>query len=101
MNKYQIFRMPSEDDENYGQHELIGVEFGEDIYEATDRLIESICDDLSENPEYAGCHVYAYPPEDEYGAAGPYQYQMNGIVSPPAAEENIVVIYGIVETEAD
>mgnify|MGYP007025224665 CR=1 FL=1 len=33
MNKYKIFRMPSEDDENYDQHELIGVEYGEDIYE--------------------------------------------------------------------
>ena len=41
MNKYKIFRMPSEDDENYDQHELIGVEYGEDIYEATDRLIEA------------------------------------------------------------
>ena len=99
MNKYKIFRMPSEDDENYDQHELIGVEYGEDIYEATDRLIEAVCDDLSGNPEYNGCRVYAYPPEDEYGEMGPYQYQMSGVVFPPAAEENIVISYGIVETD--
>ena len=36
MNKYTIFRMPAEDDENYDQHELVGVEYGEDIYDVTD-----------------------------------------------------------------
>ena len=25
MNKYTIFRMPAEDDENYDQHELVGL----------------------------------------------------------------------------
>ena len=30
--KYTIFRMPDEDDENYDQHELIGVEYGSDIF---------------------------------------------------------------------
>lgn len=100
MQKYTIFRMPSEDDENYDQHELIGVEYGDDIYDATDRLIQAVCDDLSENPEYAQCRVGAYPPEDLDGAT-PYQYQMSGIVSPAYAETNTVIYYGITETERD
>jgi len=100
MKKYTIFRMPCDDDENYDQHELIGVEYGEDIHDATGRLIEAVCDDLSENPEYAHCSVYAYPP-DELSGETRYQYEMSGIVSPPVAEENTVIPYGIVETDRD
>ena len=98
MKKYTIFRMPAEDDENYGQHELIGVEYGKDIYGTTDRLIQAVCEDLSENPEYAKCETYADPP-DELEGASPYQYQMCGIVSPAHAETNTVIYYGITETE--
>ena len=98
MNKYTIFRMPAEDDENYDQHELVGVEYGEDIYDVTDRLIQTVCEDLSENPEYALCDVGAYPPNDlDGGADAPYQYQMSGIVSPAYAETNTVIFYGISE----
>jgi len=100
MKKYIIYRMPDEDDEDYGQHELVGVEYGEDIYEATDRLIDAVCDDLSGNPEYERCRVYAYPPEELDGATR-YQYEISGIVSPPAAEENTVIPYGIIEQESD
>ena len=97
MKKYTIFRMPAEDDENYDRHELIGVEYGED---ATDRLIQAVCEDLSENPEYAKCETYADPP-DELEGASRYQYQMCGIVSPAYAETNTVIYYGITETERD
>ena len=101
MKKYIIYRVADEDIENYNQHELVGVEYGEDIHDAMDRLIEAICEDLSENPEYARCTVFAYPPEDELDGPGRYQYQMDGVVSPPVAEENIVVSYGIIEQEND
>ncbi|MDE7244386.1 MAG: carboxylate--amine ligase [Oscillospiraceae bacterium] len=100
MKKYIIFLMPDEDDENYDQHELIGVEYGEDIYDATDRLIGAVCDDLSGNPENARCEVFAYPPE-ELEESGRYQYQLLGIVSPPYAEENTVLFYGVQEIETD
>ena len=101
MKKYIIYRIADEDIENYNQHELVGVEYGEDIDDAMDRLIEAICEDLSENPKYAGCTVCAYPPEDELNDSDWYQYQMDGVVSPPVAEENIVVPYGIIEQESD
>ncbi len=98
MKKYTIFRMPAEEDENYDQHELVGVEYGEDIYDATDRLIQTVCEDLSENPEYAKCDTYADGP-DELSGDTPYQYQMSGIVSPAYAETNTVIYYGIIESE--
>ena len=98
MKKYTIFSMPDEDDENYDQHELIGVEYGSDIFDATDRLIAAVCDDLSENPEYAHCRVWAYPPEELTGSER-YQYELSGIVSPPVAETNTVVPYGIMEAD--
>ena len=101
MKKYIIYRIADEDIENYNQHELVGVEYGEDIDDAMDRLIEAICEDLSENPKYARCTVCAYPPEDELNDSDRYQYQMDGVVSPPVAEENIVVPYGIIEQESD
>ncbi len=98
MNKYTIFRMPSETDDNYDQHEVVGVEYGKDIYDATNKLIQAVCEDLSENPEYAKCEVFAEPPEEVDGDT-PYQYQMSGIVSPVYAEINTVIYYGITEAE--
>ena len=100
MKKYTIFRMPAEDDENYDQHEMVGVEYGEDIYDVTDRLIQTVCEDLSENPEYAKCDTYADPP-DKLDGSPRYQHQMCGIVSPAYAETNTVIFYGIIETEGE
>lgn len=101
MKKYMIYRAPKKVDRDIRQHELVGVEYGEDIDAVTDALIQVVCDDLSGNPAYERCEVYAYAPEDvpSYFRTKRYQYHMDGIVSPPVAETNTVVSYGITETD--
>ena len=103
MKKYMIYRAPGKVDRDLGRHELVGVEFGEDIFDVTDTLIQTVCDDLSGNPEYGRCRVFAYPPEDvpNYFRTKRYQYYMDGIISPPVAETNTVITYGIIETEGE
>ncbi len=98
MKKYTVFRLPCEDDVNFDQHELIGVEYGEDIYDATDRLIEAVREDLFGNPKCVNRSVDVYPP-DEVSYDTRYQYEMSGIVSPPITDENAMVIYGIIEAD--
>lgn len=102
MNKYMIFRAPKQADRDLGKHELVGVEYGEDIYDATDALIRAVCDDLSGNPEYSGSEVYAYAPEpmQSFHRTKRHQFYMTGVVSPSYAEKNTLVDYGIIETAA-
>ena len=101
MKKYVLYRAPGKVDRDLGKHELVGVEYGEDIFAATDALIRAVCDDLSENQEYKTCRVWAYAPEETplHFRTKRYQYFMDGIVSPPGAEKNIIISYGIIETE--
>ena len=93
---------PKQADRDLGKHELVGVEYGEDIYDTTDALIRAVCDDLSGNPEYSGSEVYAYAPEpmQSFHRTKRYQFYMTGVISPSYAEKNTLVDYGIIETAA-
>lgn len=101
MKKYTIYRAPGKVDRDLGKHELVGVEYGGDIYAATDAILRAVRADLSENPEYEGCDAGAYAPEpmDESFRTKRYQYYVTGTVAPVRAFENILVGYGIIETE--
>lgn len=101
MKKYLIYRAPKEIDRDLSKHELVGVEYGEDIDAVTDIIIRAVTDDLSGNPEYAGCEVFAYAPEpmNQSKRTRKYQYHVTGVVSPVSAKENILVNYGIIERE--
>ena len=100
MKKYMIYRAPGKVDRDIRQHELVGVEFGEDVFHVTDALIRSVCDDLSGQPENEKCEVYAFAPEEvpEDFHTKRYQYLMTGVISPPAAEKNTLIFYGITES---
>ena len=105
--KYKIFKTYGNSTSSVGldigKHELIGVEFGANIDEATDDIIKAVTDDLSSTDEYAKYHVYAYPPDEiEIGEKVlrlRYTYTVSGIISPAYAKENIVVYYAIVEED--
>ena len=106
MKKYIIYRIADEDIENYNQHELVGVEYGEDIDDAMDRLIEAICEDLSEKRPYfaerrrrmeGSTYGYVRVSTQEQHEAR----QMAAMRGFGVAEENIVVPYGIIEQESD
>lgn len=97
--KYKLYRSFGSIDKDVKKHELVGVEFGHDIDEVTDALIQDAADDLAALPEYAHCRTAAYSPEPikEHRRVKRYQYEMMGIVYPPYADKNIIIDFGIVE----
>ena len=82
-------------------HELVAVETGKNIDDVTDALVKAAADDLAGMPEFEHCETAAYAPEPikDFRKVRRYQYEMTGIVYPPNADKNILIDYGIVETE--
>lgn len=99
--KYILYRSFGDLDKDIKKHELVAVEIGGSIDEVTNALIKDVAEDLAEMPEYAHCEIAAYAPEliHNFRRVKRYQYEMQGMVSPPRAKENILIDYGIVETE--
>ena len=97
--KYILYRAPQGLDKNVRQHELVAVEYGENIFDVTDSLIQDAADDLAGLPEYAGCDTAAKAPEpiESFRRVKKYQYEMLGIVYPPKGEKNFLIDFGIVE----
>ena len=98
--KYKIFKTKGKIDRDIRKHELIGIEYGKDIYSATDDIIRAVTDDLKETEEYQHVDVSAYAPEpvEDFRRSHRYDYYSLGIVSPPHAAKNILIEYGIIET---
>ena len=99
--KYLLYRSFGDLDKDVKKHELVAVEYGNDIDGVTEALIKAAADDLAGMPEYEHCETAAYAPEPikDFRKVRCYQYEMMGIVYPPNAEKNILVDFGIVETE--
>lgn len=99
--KYLLYRSFGDLDKDVKKHELVAVEYGDDIDGVTEALIKSAADDLAGMPEYEHCETAAYAPEPlkDFRRVRRYQYEMMGIVYPPIAEKNILIDYGIVESE--
>lgn len=97
--KYILYRSFGSIDRDVRKHELVAVEYGEDIYEVADALIKAAADDLAGMPEYENSETAAFAPEPvkEFRRVKKYQYEMTGIVYPKYAEKNILIEYGIVE----
>lgn len=101
--KYTLYRSFGNLDKDVKKHELIGVEFGNGIEDATDALIRAVADDLAGMPEYEHCETAAYAPEriHPFRRVKRYDYEMTGIVYPPDASENILIDFGITEESED
>lgn len=100
MKKYTVYRTEGKADRDIGKHALIAIEYGEDIHAATDDIIRAVVSDLSEAPQYTGCEVAAWPPEQrDYAKTKRYQYYVTGVVESPNASENTLVDYGVIEQE--
>ena len=99
--KYILYRSFGDLDKAVKKHELVAVETGKNTDDVTDALIKAAADDLASMPEYERCETAAYAPEPtkDFRKVRRYQYEMTGIVYPPNADKNIVIDYGIVETE--
>jgi len=102
MKKYMVYRAPEESERDLTKYELIGVEYGEDIYDVTDALIRAVTTDIIEDPAYAGCiDVCAHGPDrmPEIHRTKGYQYYLIGSFAMPNAGKNTLVEYSVIETE--
>lgn len=97
--KYLLYRSFGNLDKDVKKHELVAVEYGEDIYSVTDALIKAASDDLAGLPEYEKFETAAFAPTvtKAFRKVKRYTYEMTGIVYPTHGEENILVDFGIVE----
>lgn len=98
MKKYTVYRLPVDKSQPKSCAELVAVEFGADIVEATPNLIKVVTAELSAMPEYRDCDTSAYEPE-EINRGRKYQYKMQGVVYPPNAATNILVDFVIKEKD--
>ena len=48
---------------NIKKHELSGIEYGTDIFDACNKIIKAVQDDASQLPDYKGYDVEVYAPE--------------------------------------
>lgn len=99
--KYILYRSLGDLDKAVKKHELVAVEIGKNIDDVADALIKAAADDLAGMPEFEHCETAAYAPEPikDFRKVRRYQYEMTGIVYPSNADKNILIDYGIVETE--
>ena len=58
---------------------------------------------LINSPEYDKCDAWANAPEEigSFRRVKRYNYEMLGVVSPPNAPENILIDFGIIETDEE
>ena len=97
--KYILYRSFGNLDKDVKRHELVAVEYGQDIYSVTDALIKAAADDLAGMPEYEKFETAAFAPEPikDFRKVKRYAYEMTGIVYPTHADKNILIDFGIVE----
>lgn len=97
--KYVLYRSFGELDKDVKKHELVGVEFGKDIEEATEALMKAAENDLAGTPGYEHCQVVVHAPEpiQIFRKVKRYDFEMLGVVCPPNASQNILIEFGITE----
>ena len=101
--KYKLYRSFGDLDKDVKKHELVAVEYGNSIEEVEDALIKDVADDLAGDEKYAGCETAAYAPEPvkDFRKVKRYAYEMMGIVYRPDADKNVLVDYGITESDSE
>ena len=97
--KYLLYRTEGSIDRNLRNHELVAVEYGKDIYDVTENLIEAVYNDLSGCEKYEKYEVAACDPEliTIPLRTKRYTYKMEGIIYGADNGLNLLVKYGIVE----
>ena len=102
MKKYKVFRAVSGIGENVNGHELIAVEYGKDVYDATDRLIKAAKDDALGLDKYQkGFSAAVYAPRllEDCNEDNQYTYSIMAVLCPEYGEENDLIDYGIIEED--
>lgn len=103
MKKYQVFRSFGDVDRDVKKHELVAVEYGENIHAVTDTLIKVINDDAIGLPQYQKhftASVYAPEPVASHRRVKRYAYIVEAVLEPEYGDKNDVIEYGITEENA-
>ena len=101
MKKYRVYRSLGKLDKAVRKHELIAVEYGENVFDATDRLIKAVSDDAGSLEKYRNgnwrASAYAPMPVESFRNVKRYDYEMTAILYPDFGEKNDLIEYGIIE----
>lgn len=104
MKKYKVFRSFGNVDRDIRKHELVAVEYGENIYDVTDKLIKTVTDDAAELPQYQKhftASAYAPEPTPDYRRVKRYAYIIMAVLQPEYGEKNDIIEYGVTEENAE
>ena len=101
--KYILYRSFGDLDKDIKKHELVAVETGRNIDDVVDALIKAAADDLAGLPEYEKYETAAFSPErtKDFRKVKRYAYEMTGIVYPTYGDKNILIDFGIIETDEE
>ena len=99
--KYLIYRSFGNLDVSIRKHELVGVEYGQDIDDVTEKIVREIEDDMASIPDYKDWSIEVYAPEvvDWNRKVKRYQYVVYAVAKYPVAPKHKRIEYGIIETE--
>ena len=101
MKKYKVFRSFRKIDKDVKQHELVAVEYGEDIDAVADRLIKAVTADAGALEKYDNGHweaaAYAPEPVQNFRKVKRYQYYLTAMLYPAFGEKNDQIEYGVIE----
>lgn len=96
-HKYLLYRAGGPIDRNLRNHELVAVEYGKDIYDVTERLVNAVYDDLScSEGKIYDVDVYDPEPITIPLRTKRYTYQMYGSIY-CSDNRDPIVNYGIIE----
>lgn len=104
MKKFKVFRSLGKVNEDVKKHELVAVEYGQDIHAVTDKLIKAVNDDAAGLPQFEkGYTACSMPPEERPSdrRIKRYQYSILAIMEPDFGDSNELLEYGIMVEEMD
>ena len=105
MKKYRVFRSFVNLDKDIKSHELVAVEYGENIDEVSDNLMKAVTDDAEGLEKYqsGGWRASAYVPTLVQGfrKVKRYAYEITVVVYPSFGEKNDIIEYGVIEEPKD
>ena len=96
--KYKIYKLTETKVPDEYDGVLIGVEFGEDIYDAVPSIHRAIRAELSEDQQYTRCKINVFSPQRIHSEDGQQRYEIDARAMPLyQAPQNMVLQFGIIE----
>lgn len=104
MKKYTLHRSLGSLERDIKKHELVAVEYGEDIDDVTNALMKAAEEDITGLEKYQKYYQAAsYAPElvKSFMRVKRYTHMMTVVLYPDCGKRNDLIDYGIIETAAN